>query len=121
MISVTIGEVVGFAPALSRVMEIKLPAKAAYRLARIAAKLQPELKLFNDARIALFKELGDPVEGQGDTYQVTGEERQKQLANRLVELGAEPVVVDLEPLTVDMLGDTQVTPADLYVLEKLIT
>lgn len=121
MIEVTIGEVVGFVPALNRVMETKLPAKAAYRLSRIAAKLQPELKLFNEVRMALFVELGEPVEGQPGQYQVTGVEKQKQLADRLAELQAEKVAVGLDPLTADMLGDAQVTPADLYVLEKLIT
>jgi hypothetical protein len=120
MISVTIREALGFRPALVNVMQAKLPAKAAYRLSRIAAKLSPELEEYEKQRYELFKQFGTESEDKPGAYEVKGEESLKALQDALEPLLDEQVKIDVEPLAADMLGDAELTAADLLMLEKVI-
>lgn len=121
MIEVTIGQAVEFLPALKNVMATKLPVKAAYRLARIAAKLQPELKTFDEARFSVFQELGREVPDMPGSYDPPSDpDKLAELVKRVSELTSEKVAIDLDPVTLDMLGDSQLTAADLLALEKVI-
>jgi hypothetical protein len=120
MITLKVSEAYLFLPSLQKVMRERLPAKAAYRLSRIAAKIDPELRLFEERRGKLAQEMGEEVKDRPGAFEVRGEENLKNFRAQLEELGSEEIKIDLEPLTVDMLGEAQLEAADLMALEKVI-
>lgn len=120
MITVTVIEAFSFLPVLKKVMAMKLPVKAAYRLSRFAMKLQPDLQKFEEKRVELIKELGVEVEGRPGTYEIEGAENLAKYREQVEAMGSEEIKIDLDPITVDMLGDAELAAADLVALEKLI-
>jgi len=120
MIEVTVGELVALSPALKRVMEVKLPVKAAYRLSRIAAKFTPEIRTFEEARLSIFQELGTEVEKKPGFFEIKDPEKREDMIERVEALYKEKVKVDAEPVPLDMLGTAELSAADLLALEKII-
>lgn len=120
MIKVTVREAITFQKALTNVMQAKLPAKAAYRLSRIAAKLAPEMEAYEKQRYALFQELGTEVADKPGTFEITGPEGHTKLREQLDPLLDEEINIDLDPVTEDMLGNADLTAGDLMMLEKVI-
>lgn len=120
MITVTVREALMFQQALTNVMKAKLPAKAAYRLSRIAAKLSPELEAYEKQRYALFQEHGTEVADKPGNYEIKGVEAVAKFTEQLDPLLDEEIKIDLDPVTEDMLGNAELTAADLIALEKVI-
>lgn len=96
--------------------KIKVPSKAAYWLARILKRLEPEYVPAENARIALIKEFG---EQDGDSLKV--------LPERLTEFHAKWAEVcnvesDIVPLKVkiDTLEGVEMTPQQMLLIEKFV-
>lgn len=95
MISATVQEVINAYDALLRLTAAtkgKIPAKGAYWLGRLAAKIEAEWKAANEQRIALIKEVG--VEQEDKSIKVPDDKltefmaKWKSVADEVIELDA---------------------------------
>ena len=105
--------------ALSRLIAQPAPGKLAYRLAKVAKAVKAELETYEGARQPLCERLGElneemsAFEFKGDNAEAFRREHD--------ELLAEEASLDVGNLTVEDLGNLQISGADLLALEWLIT
>jgi len=111
---VKLSQVLDADQALKRLVEVKLPSKAAWRVAVITGKLNPMLAAFEATRreiaIKCGASEGNPVP----------RERMAEFVEELNALVAEEEEVEFIKLRLSDLGDALITPADLMALEFLI-
>lgn len=107
--------------ALQRLAAQRLPVKAAYHLAKLCTLVRTELKVFEEQRLAIVKELGvaGPAALGQESWQVAPD-RMPDFTARITELVAIPVTIawgpfDLSPLAID------ITAEDLLALGPLVT
>jgi len=98
---------------LTKLLELKLPVKVAYRLNKLSNKFDTEIKFYNDKRNELVKELGEKkLDAEGkETEQIEVKkenlvEYYKQI-NEMVEIETE---VNYEPISISELGDMVIEP-----------
>lgn len=70
---VTLQQIVDAMPAMAKFSQERLPAKAAYRVAKLARKMNAEYQEFEKARRDTIKRHGQPVEGKPDQIRVPPE------------------------------------------------
>lgn len=118
MIEATLREVVEAYPVLEKVGQEKLPPKAAWRVARLLAKLRSEHRDYSKVRLEAFKKYGESEDG-GQTYTVPLE-KHAALNEELEQVLAENVKIDYEPIPLELFGESHLAPADLVVLERFV-
>lgn len=118
VINATLKDVVNAVAALERIGQEKLPAKAAWRVSRLLAKMQSEQRAYMKVREGKFKELG--VTSDGQTYTVPPE-NMKQLNDQLEAVLSEPVKIDYKPIPLGLFGEATLAPADLALVTPFIT
>lgn len=111
----TLNNLVNSSGALSTLVEMKLPAKLAYRLARLGKQVGDELELFNKQRVALLEKYG---EKEGEQYRLKPETQEGFQAEYAELLGEEVELPDIT-VKVDEIPDS-IRPADLMALDWLI-
>jgi len=126
MIDTTLGELLQVDEALVRVAAEKLPYAAAHRLDVIRRAVLPELKHFYDQRNALITELGEqrpstPAErmaGARDTVATISPTSPQfvAFANRVAELAAVPVHLNVERFDPALAPKLEITPQDVGIL-----
>lgn len=96
-----------------------LPLKGSYRLARLHAKLAPELKTISDKRDDLLKQHATPIEGRPDQYTVTPE-----FAAAWTEFAKDEIEVAVEPVPLEQLdnggGVGMISASELIALGPLV-
>ena len=118
MIATTLGALVQAEPALAPICALKLSAKSAYHLKKLAQLVAIETKHFHEERDALIKALGNPREGGG--FEIAPDtDAFKAFVVQLNELAAIDVTIPWSPITLAMLGDATVSAADLQALGPL--
>lgn len=115
MINLTIKQALNVLPTINELVSVKLPIKAAYKIARITRKLQEQLLDFESQRVALIKEMGVTDE-KGNM--VVSEERVPAFTEKLNELMPEGISVDVDGITLPELGDVSLTPLQLLIMEQ---
>lgn len=116
MIEVKLSDIINAAPALWRIGEAKLPAKAAWRTSRLMAKLFAEAKHYEKVRLERFKLLGATTDG-GQNYTVPAE-KMPELNKQLAAILDETVKIDYEALPLSLFANVELAPADLAAAEK---
>jgi hypothetical protein len=116
-ITTTLGALVQAEAALQTLCALKLSAKAAYHLMKLAKAVTPETKHYHEARDGHLKELGTLTEDR--THYTFTAETGPDFSRRLEELADVPVTIAWGPVTMDMLGDHQIAAADLIALGPL--
>lgn len=116
-ITVTLEQLVNAAPAVQRLCTERLPVKTAYRVARLARAMDPELKAFDTQRGALLKAHGDPIPDAPDMYQIREGEREA-FAALIRELSTEEIALPGPPLALEGLCD--LTPGEILALGPLV-
>ena len=128
-----LAEVIAAASALAEIQAVPLPAKAAYRIARLIERLSREQRTWEQTQQRLLIEAGAERKGprlhlpapeklQDESeadFKVRAEEfgeRMRALQAQLEEVLAESVEIDLDPLPLDVLGEAKVKPADMLKL-----
>ncbi len=116
----TNGEIFNAREPLERLMGEKLPVKASYRLAQLAAKLQEQLQVIEKVRQGLIQTYGAPdpenmrrlrVDPASDGY--------PKFSKELGELFSQEVEIVIEPVA---LPDTlEMDAATLMALVKFVT
>jgi len=117
-ITATLGALVQAEPALGPLCQLRLSAKSAYHLKKLAQLVAIETKHFHEERDALIKDLGNPREGGG--FEIAPDtDAFKAFVVQLNELAAIDVTLPWSPITLAMLGDATVSAADLQALGPL--
>jgi hypothetical protein len=112
MIKIKLSEVINNLENLQNLFKNKLPVKVAYRLKRLSAKLDSELKAYDETKNAMILEIAKDLP---DNTKITSEnvEELKEFNKRHAELLAEEIEIDFEQLSVEELGDVVVAPNEL--------
>jgi len=123
------GDLRMIAEGLFEILKIDLPVKPSYWLARIANKVESEMKAFETARMSLVKkhankdEKGEPIlikdkDGKPtNAYDVPDMETFNKEFDELVE---QEIEININPIKLDTLGDINLKPVILAKLEKII-
>ena len=127
---IKVGEFRNLNEGLNEILNIELPVKPAYWLARFLTKLSEEEKAFEKARINLVtkhskkNKKGEPViittkvEGKDvSNYDLADPEAFQKEFEQLVE---EKIVIDFNPIKLADLGDIKLKPITLAKLGKII-
>ena len=127
---IKVGEFRNLNEGLNEILNIELPVKPAYWLARFLTKLSEEEKVFEKARINLVTKhskkdkKGKPViitskvEGKDvSNYDLADPEAFQKEFEQLVE---EKIVIDFNPIKLSDLGDINLKPITLARLGKII-
>lgn len=115
-ISTTLGALAAGEAALRRLIDSRLPVKAAYHVARLTKFAGEHLADFHQQHDGHVRELGVEVDGQ---ITVTQENR-AEFDTRMQELASIPVTIPWEPIDIAQLGAVDITPADLIALDALV-
>jgi len=117
-ITTTLGALVQAEPALAPICQLRVSAKSAYHLKKLAQLVAQETKHFHEERDALIKALGNPTDGGG--YAIAPDtDAFRDFVTQVTELAAIDVTIPWSPITLAMLGDATVSAADLQALGPL--
>lgn len=101
------GEIAGAFGAVGVLQKEKLPVGAKYFLARLSAKLRPEVVLFEEQRNVLLAKHGKPVEGKSGTFMLEGDGR-KVFTEELKAISDTEVEVDAPSAKMDVFNSVQI-------------
>lgn len=127
MITLRLGQLVQAEGALTRLGAERLPALAAYRVARLIRAADAELSLYRERRDALIRELGaerPPTDAEqaagavGPVFAVKPEAIQT-FVQQLQPLEALEITLPVAPVPIETLGT--ITVADAVALGPLVT
>lgn len=97
-----------------------LPTKTSYRFAKLAKKIQAELKDFDEARQTLIASCNGILSEDGQQF-VFAPTDAPAFAKGMTELLEETFDLDpVWPMPLDDLGPVDLSPADLLILDPLI-
>lgn len=126
-ITITLGALVNAAPILDRMLAARVPAAVAYRFAKLARTINPEVAHFHKERERLIREYGSerpPTEAERATGASGIFEVQREhlvtFTEKLTEVQAVEVALDATPLTIEELGHVEVSGGDLLALGPLV-
>lgn len=111
------------AQGITSILEEKLPAKAAYWLARNGDKLDSELKAFEKTRIATLEKHckrdkdGKSIITKDNQYKLKDA---KEFDTEMRKLLEEEIEVDLKTISLESLDDVKLKTRDMIRLQKII-
>src|SRR5262252_5381118 len=125
MIETTLGQVVMAEEALRRLADQKLDVRTSYHLAKLAKLITAESEIFNQKRLAIFKEHGDSRPPKtdaeraqfGDSVIEIKPEHVETVARLMKELFDVPVSLPWTPVKLGRLNGAQVSPLDMLKME----
>lgn len=112
----TVEQILNVAPVLRKLATQDLDAPVAFRVGRLARKMEPEIKDAEDSRVKLIKEHGEQT---GETIQVKPENLEAFVAAVKPLLETEVTIPGLDPLPLAALGSAKLTAAEMLLLEDL--
>jgi hypothetical protein len=105
-------------PALQRLARERMSARTAFQVQRALVRLEPEFRLYEQARLQLIREKYGKPDSSGDLLTVPPEKVHSFLVELDDLLGME-LEVDLQPVALG--EDTLISPADLHALDWMVT
>ena len=96
---------------MARLMEQKMSALTAYRLALIARQVEPHLEAFKKQRLEIARRFGEEKDGQV----TVPKERMEEFLKELQPLLDEEVEIKFRPISPQDI-DGQISPQDIYSL-----
>lgn len=118
MIETKVGNVVEAKEALGRLVLLKLPAKTAYHVSKLARLTGQEIHDYETARVTLVKEMGTTAD---DGSISVPQDKMPEFMPKLNELLDVATKIDWNPLTIDMLGTAEISAADVVALGPFLT
>jgi hypothetical protein len=115
--ALTLGELVQAEDALQRLIEVKLPAKQAYHVAKLVRLVKAETQHYHSQREEAIRELGVSSPEHPDEIRVPPD-KMPEFVKRLNELYSVETKIDWTPLALADLPD--ITAADLLRLGPLV-
>lgn len=116
-VTLKLGAVVASADTLRVVAATKMPVKTSYRLNKMLRLVSKEVKIYEEEKGKVFEELG---ESAGEGLLQIKEENKEEAKKALDELLDQDVELDIPDVTIDDLGNLQVSPLELQALEPLL-
>jgi len=117
---ITYRELAEMSSSLNRLVQVNMPAKYAFRLQKTMKTLQQELKDLNEHKETLIKKYGEEVDNeQGRSIQVKTEHAET-FWNEWNEILEDTVTVSASPIPLSLIEDSEVTIADMALLERFI-
>ena len=116
----TVGQLVRADASLTSVLAERMPVKAKYHLAKLARKMEADLRNYYDRRAELFQEFGTErpatqadvdakVAGTvGEAVREVSAEKAPEFKLRMDELLSIEVEIDMEPLSIETMGNAEV-------------
>jgi len=125
MIETSIKDIIGGKEVFKKLAEMPLNIKAAYNIARIIREIEKENKTFEDTRQKLLFKYGEKdSSGQliiNQNNQITIIPEQINNYNKEIqELLDEKIKLNVEPISLNDLGEIQITPAEIYQINMFI-
>lgn len=116
---------VGSEESLVKLMALKMPMSVSYKLSKLVFRMQPDLKIWNEKRLELFKEYGT-LDEKTDQYTVKPENIVKfqEELTKLLEVEVDLTFAPEKPfekISVAEFGDAQIEPSVLLQLEWLLS
>jgi len=116
---------------LRDILQKELPIKPSYWLGRIANKVLPELKTFEETRMSLIKKYtkkdkkGNPLykmdkNGKAIEPKNYDIENEEEFLKEFKELAEQEIEININPIKLDDLGDIKMQPAILAKLDNII-
>lgn len=111
-------EIKSLESSLSKIFDKDINVKTAYRLGKLLKRLSEEMSVMEAGRIKLVNKYGAENE---ETKQVTvPQEKTADFYKEFNELMRMEVEIDFEPISLDALGDIQLSAADIMRLDGKI-
>jgi hypothetical protein len=118
-VKLTNGEIFNARQPLEKLMEVKMPIKVSYELAKLVSKLNEQLQIIEKLRLGLVKTYGTPQDNPSIYKVIPGSKGYSQFFEEFGELMVQEVNITFEPVS---LPDTlEIEPSILMALEKFIT
>jgi hypothetical protein len=117
-ITTTLGVLAQAEPALHAIGALKLPAKSAYHVKKLATLVAQETQHFQTERNSYIKELGI-AQPDGSVSIAPDSPAMPAFVAKVTELIAVEVVIPWGPITLAMLGDATISAAELQALGPL--
>ena len=118
MIEITISEILGSEAALSMLSAQKLPASAAFKIARLIKAIREEMTTINESRVEIANRYGehdesgklkiDPDKGSVSIPQ----EKLNDFVREMEELLMQKISLNASPIPVSTLDNTEMTPQE---------
>ena len=124
MIEINLSEIVNAVEPLKTLSNSKIKGRAAYRVAKFLKRVEEEYQLFETTRMNLVQEYckkddkGEPIIVD-NSYSID-QERVAEFNTEINKLLNTTVTIDMDPISMDDLGDIEFTPGDIMLLEKFI-
>lgn len=115
-VRLTVQQILNVAPVLRKLATQDLDAPVAFRVGRLARKMEPDIKAAEESRVKLIQEHG---EQSGDTIQVKPENFEAFVEALKPLLETEVTIAGLDPLPLAALGSAKLTASEMLLLEDL--
>lgn len=108
---VKLGEVRGILESIGKCVDVGIPVKTGYWLARTVNELQPSMKAFEEQRMRLakrFAELGEDGNVQTDELKqlvFKDDKARDDFMAEVAELGKEDVTITMDPIALEKFDD----------------
>lgn len=123
----TMKEISAFEGIMNELSSLRLPAKTAYKISRIAKKVETELKTFYEMRLKIVQEYGEKDENgelvlAGPDSAKIREESISECNKELEDLlGVQVEFNDNLKISIDSFGDKDIPLIVLHILDPFIT
>jgi hypothetical protein len=117
-ITLTLSELKGMEQPLTKLLEQQISVKAGFKLSKILKNFSKELGEIEDQRQKLIRQYGETVDNQ---ITITNSENLEKFHNEFSELLKEEITFEYDPMSIDLLGDVNLTVAEIAVLSVLFT
>ncbi len=104
--------------ALSVLTSIKLPISIAYQISRLVKKIEPELKIFHEAKNPILLEY---IKKNKDGVEEVPEEKIAECQKMLEPLYATTIQLDCSRININDLGNASIEPYVFIMLDWLFT
>lgn len=112
---VSLFEIYSSVSVLNKLVDLPLPAKSSYKFVKIMKKFNDELKILEDERQKLINKYGEEKE---NAVTVKNENKETFL-KEFTELLETQIEVDWEPISVDSLGQVELSVAEITKIQFL--
>jgi len=119
-IVLTLTELKSMEQPLTKLLEEKLPAKVGFKLSKVLKDFSKELSELETQREKLIREYGELSE-ESNQISITSPEKLESFHKEFGDLLKEEITFDYNPISIDLLDNTQLTVAEMAVLSVLFT
>jgi len=121
MIEITLSELMDSASVMQELAKKPMKTKAAFQTARLMREIEKEYSLFQESRKGLIDKYADkdengaPKADENGNYTVP-KESIEEFNKELKEMLDQTLSLNVEPISIEDLGDADFTPADMMLL-----